>query len=107
VNAHTGSIKALATPEQAAQGSDAIYTDVWASMGCDSNNDLFQGFQINESLMQVASANAIFMHCLPMVRGQEVSPTLPDQSYSVIYQQSENRLHMQKALLLHLLKKGL
>jgi len=68
------------------------------------NEDIFSGFQINEKLMQYALPNAIFMHCLPMERGKEVSETLPDQPFSVIYQQSENRLHIQKALLLYLLK---
>lgn len=69
-----------------------------------SADHLFAGFQVNEQLMQHANPQAVFMHCLPMERGKEVSETLPDQACSVIFQQSENRLHVQKALLLHLLQ---
>lgn len=95
------------TIHAAAKNAQAIYTDVWVSMGFEDKmtaND-FAGFQVNEALMQTADPHAVFMHCLPMERGKEVSQTLPDQSCSVIFQQSENRLHMQKALLLRLLKK--
>lgn len=101
----TGKISAFSSPHEAAFNAHAVYTDVWTSMGFeDANENLFQGFQVNETLMQHALPNAIFMHCLPMERGKEVSTTLPDQPCSVIYQQSENRLHVQKALLLFLLK---
>lgn len=100
----TGSIEAFSTPEEAVATSHVVYTDVWTSMGFANQDDLFAGFQITEELMEKAASNAIFMHCLPMNRGKEVSETLPDQPCSVIYQQSENRLHMQKALLLYLLK---
>ena len=84
----------------------AVYTDVWASMGFENERQdaLFKGFQVNEELMEHALANSIFMHCLPMERGKEVSESLPRKPCSVIYQQSENRLHIQKALLLYLLK---
>jgi ornithine carbamoyltransferase len=89
----------------AAKNADIVYTDVWTSMGFEqqANNELFTGFQVNEDLMKHASKDALFMHCLPMERGKEVSKTLPDQPYSVIFQQSENRLHLQKALLVGLL----
>jgi ornithine carbamoyltransferase len=94
------------TPKEAVASAHAVYTDVWTSMGFEESNDegLFQGFQVNESLMQHALAGAIFMHCMPMCRGKEVSTTLPDHPQSVIFQQSENRLHMQKAILIYLLK---
>lgn len=103
----TGEIKSFSSPEDAAVCADAIYTDVWASMGHEnkSADNLFSGFQVNEELMGLAHPHAIFMHCLPMKRGKEVSTTLPDQPCSVIFQQSENRLHVQKALLLYLLDK--
>lgn len=102
---HSGKIKAFATPSLAVQKAHAVYTDVWTSMGCEEEaaEHLFTGFQVNEALMQEANARAIFMHCLPMERGKEVSLTLPDQACSVIYEQSENRLHMQKAILQYLL----
>ena len=99
-----GTINFFSSPEDAVKDAHAVYTDVWTSMGFESDNDdMFAGFQVNEALMQHASQDAIFMHCLPMERGKEVSETLPEQACSVIYQQSENRLHIQKALLLYLL----
>lgn len=105
--ANYGEINAYASPEDAAVCADAVYTDVWTSMGHEKNSedDLFQGFQVNEDLMGLAHPHAIFMHCLPMKRGKEVSQTLPDKPCSVIFQQSENRLHVQKAILLYLLSK--
>lgn len=100
----SGKIQAFETPAQAVQHAQAIYTDVWTSMGFETADDtVFQGFQINETLMSLADREAVFMHCMPMVRGKEVSQTLPDTKASVIFQQSENRLHAQKALLLTLL----
>ena len=66
------------------------------------NNQAFQGFQVNESLMSYAKPEAVFMHCMPMERGKEVSDTLPDSPASIIFTQSENRMHVQKALLLFL-----
>jgi ornithine carbamoyltransferase len=106
VSEKTGKIQVFSKPELAVHQSHAIYTDVWASMGFEdkSADHLFAGFQVNEQLMQHANPQAVFMHCLPMERGKEVSETLPDQPCSVIFQQSENRLHVQKALLLDLLK---
>lgn len=105
LDASTGSIRVFHTPKEAVQGAHAVYTDVWTSMGFETMSDeqVFKGFQVNEALMQEAKKDAVFMHCLPMERGKEVSTTLPDQPCSVVFQQSENRLHAQKALLLHLL----
>lgn len=102
-----GSITIHTTPIVAAGGAHAIYTDVWASMGFENktNESLFEGFQVNKELMEQALPEAIFMHCLPMIRGKEVSQTLPDKPASVIFQQSENRLHIQKALLVALMTK--
>jgi len=74
-------------------------------MGFEENNSsAFSGYQVNEELMQSAKQHAVFMHCMPMERGKEVSESLPDQPCSVIFSQSENRLHVQKALLLMVLK---
>ncbi|MBS0620842.1 MAG: ornithine carbamoyltransferase [Verrucomicrobia bacterium] len=102
-----GSITTHSTPIVAAGGAHAIYTDVWASMGFENktNGSLFVDFQVNEELMEQALPEAIFMHCLPMIRGKEVSQTLPDKPASVIFLQSENRLHIQKALLVALMTK--
>ncbi len=100
-----GKIQGFQTPQEAVVGANAVYTDVWISMGFENQVDEahFAAFQVNEDLMQLADAKAVFMHCLPMVRGKEVSHSLPDSPCSVIFQQSENRLHVQKALLLKLL----
>lgn len=93
------------SPQQAVMAAQAIYTDVWTSMGFENsvNEDQFADFQVNERLMSLAAPEAVFMHCMPMIRGKEVSETLPESAKSVIFQQSENRLHAQKALLAALL----
>lgn len=100
-------ITCYSTPEAAVNHTDAVYTDVWTSMGFEqqSNDDRFKGFQVNESLMTYAKPEALFMHCMPMERGKEVSYTLPDNQAAVLFTQSENRLHVQKALLLFLANK--
>lgn len=87
---------------------DVVYTDVWVSMGDEAekaqrNKDL-SPYQVNQELMDIANDDAIFMHCLPAVRGQEVSAEVIDGPQSVIYDQSENRLHAQKAVLYYYLK---
>jgi ornithine carbamoyltransferase len=101
-----GSITACATPLIAAKEAHAVYTDVWTSMGFENKTDesLFEGFQVNEQLMEQALPEAVFMHCLPMLRGKEVSQKLPDAPHSIIFKQSENRLHIQKALLIKLMQ---
>jgi ornithine carbamoyltransferase len=105
-----GKILAFDTPAAAVAGAHAVYTDVWTSMGFEDENEArlkaFQGYQLNEDLMKLAHPSAIAMHCLPMVRGLEISETLADAPCSAIFQQSENRLHVQKALLLGLLPQG-
>ena len=87
---------------------DIVYTDVWVSMGDEAEKvkrvkDLAP-YQVNKELMDIANDDAIFMHCLPAFRGQEVSSDVIDGSQSVIYDQAENRLHAQKAVLYHYLK---
>ena len=71
-----------------------------------SDEKQFKGFQIDENLMKHAKPEAVFMHCMPMVRGKEVSLTLPDHHRSIIFEQSENRLHIQKALLVAFMNKN-
>lgn len=98
-----GSITAHSNPKEACKDSNALYTDVWTSMGFESEESTreaaFEGFCLNESLLKLAAPGALVMHCMPMVRGQEISETLPDHPQSVIFEQSENRMHVQKALL--------
>lgn len=89
------------------EGADAVYTDVWASMGqeeqAEARDAVFRPFQVDSKMMQRAGADAVFMHCLPAHRGDEVTDEVADSPRSVIFQQAENRLHAQKALLLVLL----
>jgi ornithine carbamoyltransferase len=88
-------------------GADAVYTDVWASMGQESETEerrrIFWPYRVDAALMQRAGSDAVFMHCLPAHRGEEVTSDVADSPGSVIFQQAENRLHAQKAVLLSLL----
>jgi len=92
---------------EAVAGADAVYTDVWASMGQEEEAAerarLFRPFQVNESLMSNANAGALFMHCLPAHRGHEVTDGVMDSPGSIVFDQAENRLHIQKAIMLNLL----
>ena len=93
---------------KAVEGSDLVSTDVWVSMGDENEKEkrerLFSSYQINPSVMDKASNKAIFLHCLPAVRGQEISEDLLEDKRSKVWTQAENRLHAQKALLVELLK---
>jgi len=96
-------VKRFSDPRQAVAGVDAVYTDVWTSMGeeaeADDRRGAFAPYQVNSSLMSVANSHALFMHCLPAHRGEEVSSEVIDSPASVVFDQAENRLHTQKALL--------
>jgi ornithine carbamoyltransferase len=96
-------------PRAAVSGADAIYTDVWTSMGQEveyaERKAIFRKYQVNAELMAAAAPGAIFMHCLPAHRGDEVTDEVIESSASVVFDQAENRLHAQKALLLMLLAK--
>lgn len=104
-----GSITATSDPVVAVKGAHAVYTDVWTSMGFEKEGDStdaeFEGFQLNEELYSHAAPGALVMHCMPMVRGKEISEAMADHPSAALFRQSENRLHVQKALLLGLLKK--
>jgi ornithine carbamoyltransferase len=100
-------IELLNDPHEAVAGADAIYTDAWASMGQESETDeraqIFPPYQVNSELMSKAAPHAVFMHCLPAHRGQEVTDEVIDSAQSVVFDQAENRLHVQKAILYLLL----
>jgi len=96
-------------PWQAIQGSDVVYTDVWASMGQEKErkerHKRFQGYQVNTALLRRAKRGALVMHCLPAHAGEEISSEVLEGPQSVVFDQAENRLHGQKAILEWLLKK--
>ncbi len=92
---------------EAAKNADILYTDVWVSMGDEEQKKKkmldFKGFQINADVVKTAKDDVIVMHCLPAHRGEEIAPEIIDDPHSVIFEQAENRLHAQKALLVRLL----
>jgi ornithine carbamoyltransferase len=100
---HGGSLHVIDDPVAAVTDADAVYTDVWTSMGQESETtrrlEVFAPFQVNGELMAHAAEGALFMHCLPAHRGDEVTDEVIDSDASVVFDQSENRLHTQKALL--------
>jgi len=98
-----GSMMATTDPIEAVAGADAVYTDVWTSMGFEAENEIrlkaFAEYQVNEKLVSHADSDYLFLHCLPAHRGEEVTAGVIDGSRSVIFDQAENRLHAQKAIL--------
>jgi ornithine carbamoyltransferase len=99
-------VKRFREPREAAAGADVVYTDTWTSMGQEAEaawrRVAFAGYQVNESLMALARPDALFMHCLPAHRGEEVAPGVIDGPQSVVIEEAENRLHLQKALMAEL-----
>ena len=102
-----GKVEICNSPQEAVAGAQAIYTDVWTSMGQEeelaAREAAFAGYQVNAALFAQAAPDAVFMHCLPAHRGSEVSADVIDSPSSIVFDQAENRLHMQKAILLTLL----
>lgn len=100
-------VEVVRSPARAAAGARVVTTDVWASMGqedeADERRRAFEGFQVNAELMQAAAGDAIFLHCLPAHRGEEVTADVIDGPASRVWEEAENRLHVQKALLLELM----
>jgi ornithine carbamoyltransferase len=96
-------VRMFATPQEAAKNADLVTTDVWVSMGEEQEQQQrehdFKNYQVNQSVMSQANPEALFMHCLPAHRGEEVSAEVIDGSQSVVFAEAENRLHVQKALL--------
>lgn len=103
-----GTIELFRAPEDAVRGAHGVYTDVWASMGQESESAeraaIFAPYQVNAALMSLAAPDAAFLHCLPAHRGSEVTDEVMDSPHSIVFDQSENRLHVQKAILLMLLR---
>jgi len=107
--AETGATCTLTNdPEEAASGADVIYTDIWASMGkeaeAEKRRHIFLPYQVDGTLFRRAKRDAIFLHCLPAHRGEEVTDEVIDSPRSWVFQQAENRLHSQKAIMLELMK---
>ena len=102
-------IEVLHDPHEAAKDSDVVYTDVWASMGqkeeAEQRRRLFSKFQVNDQLMDSTGKDTYFMHCLPAERGIEVTDSVCDAPYSIIFDQAENRMHAQNAIMLSLMNK--
>lgn len=106
-----GSVKALTDPIAAVKGANAVYTDVWTSMGFEQEETdrdaVFEPYQLGTDLYAHAAQDAIVMHCMPMIRGKEITNEMADHPRSALFRQSENRLHVQKALLLGLMGRWL
>ncbi|MDD5423613.1 MAG: ornithine carbamoyltransferase [Candidatus Omnitrophica bacterium] len=102
------SIEFFNDPKAAAKGADVLYTDVWVSMGQEAETKkkmkAFEGFQVNDGMLKTANKGCFIMHCLPAHRGVEITDSVIDSKNSVVYDQAENRMHAEKAILLKLLK---
>jgi ornithine carbamoyltransferase len=101
-NANGGRVKIMRSPTEAVRGADCIVTDTWVSMGQEHRargHNVFQPYQVNDELMSLAARDALFMHCLPAHRGEEVTDAVMDGPHSVVFDEAENRLHAQKAVL--------
>ncbi len=105
----TGHYKEFVDPMEAARGAHLVTTDVWTSMGFEAENEArkkdFEDWQVDADMMRVAAKDAVFMHCLPAHRGEEVSAEVIDGPASVVWEEAENRLHTQKALMEFLLRR--
>ena len=106
-SASGGQVTQVTAPAEAVTGVDIVYTDVWTSMGQEAESEkrlkAFEGYQVNDELMALAAGDAIFMHDLPAHRGEEVTDSVMDSKQSVVFEQSENKMHALKALLARLL----
>lgn len=107
-NKHGCKIEISSNPQKAAKDADVLYTDVWASMGQEKEHKkrlkIFKDYQLNKKLLKAAKPDALVMHCLPAHRGEEITEDVLEGTNSVIFDQAENRLHTQKAVMLRLMK---
>src|SRR5690606_35573924 len=106
--ARTGAtIRLTHDPREAVEGAEVVATDVWASMGqeaeAEERRQAFRGFQVDEALMELAAKDAIFLHCLPAHRGEEVTDEVLEGPQSRVFDEAENRLHIQKAIMIRLM----
>lgn len=108
--AGVGSVEIMSNPSAAVRGADIVYTDVWTSMGQEAETEVrrkaFAGFQVNAQLMKEAPSDCLVMHCLPAHRGEEITADVIDGPGSIVFDQAENRLHVQKAVLTRLCTAG-
>lgn len=97
------SVKIINNPKEAVSGADVLYTDVWASMGqekeADTRKEIFKDYQINKELLACANSKAIVLHCLPAHRGEEITHEVLEEHADIIFEQAENRMHAQKAIM--------
>ena len=107
--AGVSAIEIFRDPQKSMPGTDVIYTDVWASMGQEdeakARQKVFEKYQINESLVSAAKDDCVVMHCLPAHRGDEITDEVMDGPHSIVFDQAENRLHIQKAIMIKLMAK--
>ncbi len=103
-------VQVLSNPEEAVKDADVVYTDVWASMGQESEtkerHNIFKNYQVNQQLMSLAKVDAKVMHCLPAHRGDEITDEVIDGPQSIVFDEAENRMHVQKAIIVKLLGKA-
>ena len=108
VESYQNNINYCSNPMDACEVADLVVTDVWTSMGNESEQkqreSAFKGYQVDQKMMSAANSDAVFMHCLPAHRGEEVSTDVIDGKQSTVWDEAENRLHVQKALLLYLIE---
>jgi ornithine carbamoyltransferase len=109
-SAGTSEVEILHEPRKAVRGADVVYTDVWASMGkkheAEERRARFEGFQVDRHLMEATGRKSFFMHCLPAERGMEVTDEVMEAPYSLVFDQAENRMHVQNAIMLKMADRG-
>ena len=106
VDSKISDIEVSHIPMEAIKNADIVYTDVWASMGqkdeADQREKILSNFQVNESLIKRSGKRTLFMHCLPAERGREVTDSVMEADYSIVFDQAENRMHIQNAIMVYL-----
>ena len=110
IDAKISNITISHDPKEAIQNADVVYTDVWASMGQKEEalerEEIFSSFQVNEELIKNSGQKTLFMHCLPAERDREVTDGVMEADYSIVFDQAENRMHVQNAIMVFLSEKN-